>query len=234
MFPIIICCDSGVTKTEQAAIMRGLEETQPLFGCELLFYGNQSWTLGRYKSADEVVRAVPRNKAGQVNASIALDKLENVSREWMEKCAIVMFVSSDLYSNGLNWCFGLARHSARVTVQSVYRYRTLIESVASSCIRRTLRHELGHLFGCAMDKNRSNTTQALSTHCTNPGCSMRQTMTLRELITLSSQEDPRRCFCEQCLQDMMRFKRSCKIKTATTRKKTHPIVITNARYCTQH
>jgi len=206
VFPIYVCYDSGVSLAEQAAIEQGLLETRPVFGCQIINYGAGTWEFGRLKSANEVVRSLPRNERGQINATQILDSITEVAKSWVDPGAVVMLTSADLCAGDLSWCFGIARPSTRVTVQSLARYRWLDEAEASACIRRTLRHELGHIFCCAADARRSNTVEKLGMHCTNLGCSMQQTMSLNELRIAVRKENPRQCFCAQCMDDLRRFR----------------------------
>lgn len=205
MFPIYVCYDSGVRMSERIAIEQGLKELQPIIGTQIVNYGTNQWKYGRFKSADEIVRSLPRNERGQIDATRVLDIVSEVSGCWIETGAVVMITSQDLYAEGLSWCFGLARPSTRITVQSIARYRGLCEAEASACIRRTLKHELGHIFGCAGDLRRSHTIEKLGSHCTNPGCTMRQSMSLDELRTVIREENPQRCYCHQCMEDLRRF-----------------------------
>ena len=206
MFPIYICWDRYVTEAEKRAIERAVYEIEPIFGCDFICYGNKSWNEGRYKSADEIIASAPHNENGQADGTNVLNKLEETMRKWTEPGAFVLFTGQDLKMVNTNWCFGVARMSSRVTVQSTIRYRSLPEKIASDCIKRTLRHELGHIFGCAADPKRTNTEQKLGSHCTNYGCSMRQTMSLQELVDDLPTENATRCFCSQCMADLRRFK----------------------------
>ncbi len=206
MFPIYICWDSSVRPVEQKAIMAGMRETEAMFGCEVICYGTDTWQFGRYKSADLMMYFAPHNRKRQANATNILSMMADAMSAWVEPGAMVLFTGQDLYINGANWCFGAARMNARVTVQSVARYRHLDKATLSACIRRTLRHELGHIFACARDLNRGHTEMNLGEHCTNPRCSMRQTLNLAELLKAVREEDARNCFCAQCLADLNRFK----------------------------
>ncbi len=206
MFPIYICWDSSLTAAEQRAIQEGVQEIEPLFGCPFVCYGTRRWTYGSFTCADDIMRYAVRNGKGQANASSILTTMTNVMKDWVEPGAMILFTSQDLAVRGTNWCFGAARAEARMSVQSVLRYRHLNDEVKSACIRRTMRHELGHIFECAKDLTRSHTEMNLGEHCTNPRCSMRQTLDLPTLIRMTGEEDDRHCFCSQCLTDLRCFK----------------------------
>jgi predicted Zn-dependent protease len=177
----------------------------PVFGSNIIYYGSDRWTVGKYKSADDIIRSSPKNEKGQVDAIPVLEKLRDVNKSMLEPGAIVLITSKDLYARGYNWCFGMAMYNYRTTVQSLHRYQHLPDDVKSFCIRRTLRHELGHLFGCAANPSRSNTENKCGQHCTNPGCSMNQTMTVAELVQRMSYECDTDFLCPQCKQDLQRF-----------------------------
>ena len=71
------------------------------------------------------------------------------------------------------------------------------------CVRRTLRHEIGHALGLAMDPKRTNTEKHFGVHCTAPGCSMRQAENLLKLLRFSREEEQQgKWFCPDCLADL--------------------------------
>ena len=189
------------------AIEQGLREAQPLFGSKIINLGWGSWEMGEYKSADELVRSMPKNSSGQIDGDALEDKLIRLNQTWLEPGAIVLITSLDLYMKGTPWCFALSKR--RTTVQSVHRFRGLSEKDESLCIRRTLKHELGHIYGCPANIRRSNTVENMGTHCTNPGCVMRQVSSVSSLIYAAKNENPYNCFCPQCSKDIMDYRRWC-------------------------
>lgn len=222
MFPIYVCCDSSLNEVEEAAIKRGLrEEIIPTFRTKVHYYGHNRWQSGKYKSADLIIDTSFKSQVtGQVDAFSVIEKLRVTAETVVEPGAFVLFTAKDLYARptrtkvgsskdirdtGLNWCMGLSINAYHATVQSVYRYRHLSDDKESFCIRRTLRHEIGHLFGCAMQPGRSNTIDLLGNHCTNRGCSMCQTISVSELVEKMYQEDDHNFLCPQCREDMNRF-----------------------------
>ena len=210
MFPVYVCYDDGVTVVERKAIECGLLEIEPLLGSDTYCYGTEQFPQGRYRSANSVVKSTAMNKSGQLNISILLDKLEDISAGWGEPNAMVLFTSADLCfpARNLPYCFGAARHNTRVSVQSVKRFRHLSEELESFCIRRTLRHELGHIYHCAGDLRRSNTVDIAGAHCKNRGCSMRQAGSVEDLLSKMADEHDKMCFCDQCMADLRQFKRN--------------------------
>ena len=145
------------------------------------------------------------NDKGQYDGTAILRRLEKLQAGLPKGSPALYFTDRDLVLSTGRWCFGAASLKKGASVQSLYRYRDLSMAERERCIRRTLRHELGHVLGMAGDPSRSNTEERYGCHCTNPGCSMRQTPALRDLLALSAEEeklaDP---FCAQCREEMRR------------------------------
>ena len=145
------------------------------------------------------------NDKGQYDGTAILRRLEKLQAGLPKGSPALYFTDRDLILSTGRWCFGAASLKKGASVQSLYRYRDLSMAERERCIRRTLRHELGHVLGMAGDPSRSNTEERYGCHCTNPGCSMRQTPALRDLLALSAEEeklaDP---FCAQCREEMRR------------------------------
>ena len=145
------------------------------------------------------------NEVARADATIILRRMKNALNTFPNAAALVLLTTYDLHISSINagWCFGAANYKSHVSVQSVFRYQSLPIMDQFRCIRRTLRHELGHAFGMANDLERANTEDKLGPHCTNPGCSMRQTSNLQELLMRANEEDRLETyFCEDCLADM--------------------------------
>ena len=208
MFPIYICWDKHVTETEIKAIHKAIEDIQAIFGCSVYCYGNSRWLMGQYKSADEILAAVPKRSNGRVDGTKTMELMIKTSREWFEPGVFMLFTGKELAMDGMEWCFGCARTGKRVAVESTAWYRNLPKGQMYACIARTLRHEIGHTFRCAADLKRPNTVNDHGPHCTNKGCTMRQTGTMDELLAAIDEEDPRHYFCDQCMNDMRAFKKA--------------------------
>ena len=204
MFPIYITADSSVTVSECDAICDGVKEMAKLFNCIIICALQQDMDLGAFFSADEIIRTAPRVEQGKVDTKTALTTMGEIVKKFDRPGAVIMFTGYDLVANG-TWCFGVARASNKCSIQSTLRYRGLSDDLKAKCIKRTLRHELGHIFNCASDIHRSNTVDRFGVHCINYGCSMRQVMNLQDLISAVGEEDSQRCFCNQCMDDMRRF-----------------------------
>ena len=144
------------------------------------------------------------NELARADATIILRRMKNAYHTFPNAVALVLFTAYDLHISSINagWCFGAATYKSHVSVQSVFRYQGLPIMEQFHCIRRTLRHELGHIFGMASNLERANTEDKLGPHCTNPGCSMRQSSTLQSLLRHATEENRLESFfCKNCEED---------------------------------
>lgn len=144
------------------------------------------------------------NEKGQLEADRILARLMQMRNDYF-RGSIVMFTGKDLYLKNppLTWCFGAANHGRGTTVQSVCRYRELTAEEEQACIGRTLRHELGHIFGLAKDPMRTNTIRKNGMHCLNPACGMRWSPNKKVLLERIEEERlAGRYFCEECMADL--------------------------------
>ena len=143
------------------------------------------------------------NEVARADATIILRRMKNAYNTFPNAAALVLFTTYDLHISSINagWCFGAANYKSHVSVQSVFRYQSLPIMDQFRCIRRTLRHELGHIFGMVSDLNRANIENKFGPHCTNPGCSMRQASNLQELLMRANEEDRLGTyFCKYCMK----------------------------------
>lgn len=204
-FTVYVFCDSSVTGEEKDMIIHAMKEIAPLYGCSFYFKDSGTCKNGKYASCDDVIAHAKVNLKGQVNASDILTGMKEILEAWSAKGAMFIFTSRDLYLKK-NWCFGAARVGGGVSVQSMARFRDLDDEVKQAVITRTLRHELGHVHKCAADPKRANTESKYGMHCTCPGCTMRQSPTLKALIAHALEEDPADCLCKLCREDLRKFK----------------------------
>lgn len=205
MFPIYICWDKHVLEIEKNAILRAAGEVESLFECRIYCYGTTRWCEGRYRSADELLATVPRKPNGRVDGTKTMNLMVDTMESWIEPGVFILFTGEELALDKVDRCFGCTRTGKKVVIESTAWYRSLPTKMREACIARTLRHELGHTFRCAADLKRSNTVNRFGPHCTNMGCTMRQTSTLHELLAAIDEEDPKHCFCAQCMNDMRTF-----------------------------
>ena len=196
---ILVCFDDSLTEEEKLRVRRCVPELKEIFpGSRPLCVGRSRWG----GVLPDKLTEKTENDQGLCFASEILRRMYKARLCEREVWAAVFFTGRDLYLSGLPWCFGAASTPRRVCVQSLVRYRGLDERERLACIRRTLRHELGHVFGMAADPRRPETVADKGMHCTVPGCSMRQTGTLRALLATAAEEEAKgQYFCPRCRAD---------------------------------
>lgn len=92
--------------------------------------------------------------------------------------AILGITPYDIYSDNLNFVFGIATPVGRAAVVSYARLKTPDRELFLSRVRKEVTHEMGHVFGLK--------------HCTIPGCVMNFSNSLYE-VDLKSEN-----FCPKC------------------------------------
>lgn len=202
---IYIFCDSSLSSGDRLLVYEAAEDIGKVFSmCKVI---NMDVTTDKEKNrkiADSCL-AGTFNVEERADGVQVLTRLQGVRDKLSDPVAVILITANDLYLSKpkLKWCFGAARYKNRVTVQSVFRYQSLSREQTLHCIRRTLRHELGHIFGMARDLNRVNTEEAAGPHCTAPGCTLRQAGYLWQLLQYSYEEDRLdNYFCKDCLNDL--------------------------------
>lgn len=155
-------------------------------------YVGEMARLGLDKSRDQVcldgiLDAIPRlTRAGEPGADKTKQK-------------IILF-EHDLFSKGLNWCFGV--YSQRGGHSMVVLSNARMEG--NEHFQYLIAHELGHMYGAAK-KGRTNTAESLGSHCINDLCVMQQKLTVRDslehLRKRRIQSAP--FYCEQCQDELM-------------------------------
>ena len=204
---IYIICDSLLTAEERCLAEEAAEQLRTLFPSLDTVGPTAERAYEKVRAQADRMVAEARREDGKADGSLLLKRLETVRRSLPQAAALVLITGSDLYASSLqlSWCFGVANHKRGVCVHSVYRYRKLTRAEQLRCLRRTLRHELGHIFGMAKDKSRANTEEHFGPHCTTRGCSMRQAGTLRELLQRAAEEEQSgEYFCRYCREDMQK------------------------------
>lgn len=204
-----IVFDSSLSPAQQACISRAVADTQavfPDFSLEITGDGKNPRAEGIRKNMDSYSEGAQQEN-GRYDAAVILKRLKSLAQYKKEARAILLFTGRDLClsSQKVSWCFGAGNSGSHTAVCSVYRYESLSPQERLRCIRRTLRHEIGHALGLASNPKRANTEEFFGTHCVCPGCSMRQSGTLEKLLELSQEEEARGSwFCPDCMAELRR------------------------------
>lgn len=193
-FHIAVCFTPEVPETEQKMIVQASKELTSVFSmCNVMILnsisiGSLSWGEDGYFSPKQMVKGTEIGE--QYDAVRVLANMRKARKHLTDNDALVLFVEKDLYhpDSKAKWCFGSASDVGNVTVQSVYRYRDLTDEEKLRCIRRTLRHELGHIFKLCKSPGRANTLRNAGMHCTNHNCSMNKTKNTSDLVLHSKLE----------------------------------------------
>lgn len=205
---IYIFCDSALTFEDRLLIYEAISNLGDLFPmCEFVNLDTVDKKEINRQAADSFLKGT-FNEDGKADGSVVLDKLRNAYEVFPNAEAVILMTAKDLYASSLNLntCYGLANYRKHVTVQSVYHYQKLHKKEKLQCIRRTMRHELGHIFKMADDLKRINTEDRYGHHCTTPGCSMRQIHSFQEKIEYGKEEERSGVyFCKYCLADLNKY-----------------------------
>ncbi len=209
--PIYVRCDNEISFEEEKSIIKGLLEAKKYLPENQIYYLGKETNIKEkdnitLNSGQSIVDST-RKTNNQISSLELLSKvLESRDNEGSRDRIDVLFTGTDLFSirptgEKLSFVFGTAANS--VTVQSVYRFRSLDISEKDLCIRRTVRHELGHILKMADDLTRSNTEENFGEHCTNTNCSMRQGNSISEWLAEAKQEQKSdQFYCSQCITDL--------------------------------
>lgn len=210
--PIYVRCDETITSEEEKSIIRGLLEAKRyLPDTEIYYVGKKQYISlidhTKLSKGQDVIDSVRKIGNQLVSSDIIYKILSDRGNNDNAPGRIEVFFTghdlTDIRTNGekLNFVFGSAGNL--ITVQSVYRFRSLNDYEKDLCIKRTIRHELGHIYRMAGDLKRSNTEEKLGEHCTNSNCCMRQGMSVGEWLAEAKQEQASGIFyCKQCINDL--------------------------------
>ncbi len=201
---IIVCWDKTISAAEGAMIEQAARNCINYFpGITLNVVGREAWTKNKRTSGETVMKSAERRN-GQVNVYSVMQKVCNARDAEKGKYRVVVFTGEDLnaFGDGLSFCFG-ARVGDTI-VESVHRFRGLRANDEKLCILRILRHELGHMYGAAANKNPNHPKTLYRAHCTNSGCSMRQTLSVNDVLRMAKEENAKRPFCAECEADIAR------------------------------
>lgn len=204
MQQVKICWDKTVTPNEGLMIEQAAKNCVNYFpGVSFETVGRAAWTKDKRTSGETVMsRAERRN--GQVNVYSVMQEVCKARDAEHGQYHVVVFTAEDLntFDNGLVFCFGA--RIGDIIVESVHRFRGLSADDEKLCILRILRHELGHLYGAAANKNLDKEKSLYRSHCTNKKCSMRQTKNVKEVLQMAREENVYKPFCPECEADIAR------------------------------
>lgn len=204
MQQVIICWDKTITAKEGQMIEQAAKNCVDYFpGVSFKTVGRAAWTNDRRTSGETVISHAERRN-GQVNVYSVMQEVCKARDAEHGKYHVVVFTAEDLntFDNGLVFCFGA--RVGDIIVESVRRFRHLNAEDEKLCVLRILRHELGHLYGAAAGKYLDNPKSLYRAHCTNKGCSMRQTKNVNEVLQMAREENRYRPFCAECEADIAR------------------------------
>jgi predicted Zn-dependent protease len=225
--PVHIVNQPGLSALEKQAVIDGATEILRLAevqGIELLDFGEwreEKYAAGGrlldYQSVDwyiERARATSRNRR-QLNADTLLNAICWEPWRDLRKGGTnhydIFVVKDDMYSRDLNFVLGLGLDKVG-TVISTHHFSELDNRMRYECIKSTVIHELGHVFGLIPSKRKKNVDKELGRHCANV-CTMRQSLyPLRpEGIPVFSWEDLTNdrlnhgTFCGTCEKDLKQY-----------------------------
>lgn len=187
--PVVLMYDSELMQDEVSAIEYAWNQIRKVYpGRYYLNMKNRRLDSDKYGYADEFVRRAQRVQCA--DGAIQLDSTDIARQMYYDRLQedmpsiCILFTARDLTyfdqkaNQWLNFCFGTAIPEWHMIVQSVFRFRKLDRWHKYWSLQALMWHELGHVFGLAHDLRRSNTEEKYGAHCTNPGCLMRQNVTV--------------------------------------------------------
>lgn len=204
LIPIFVSCDDGVMKDEYQAALNGIIDVVGLSGSnrKILSLGNKPWSCGDYSSVEWYLSRTKQRGKQFDGDQLCRMFTEEPWQKYPETHLDVVIVSKDIYARGLNWCFGCTS-SGIVSIQSVFRFRGEERQVKLDLIKRTLRHETGHLLGIPGPVgSHPRIYEKGGAHC-NHLCTMRQGWSLSEFKAQMIQEQKTGViFCQDCLNEL--------------------------------
>jgi predicted Zn-dependent protease len=157
--------------------------------------------IPRWNYINEIANHCFDGGRGQINLSRFLDILpatEVCSEPSSQK---LILLEDDLFSPGLNWCFGVysPREEQDLVVLSTYRIQN------GHQMQDLLAHELGHMYGAAKS-GRRNTEESLGSHCLTDLCVMQQKLSVPASLRYSQRrhESGASFYCGQCSDEIRR------------------------------
>ena len=214
--PLYLFTDSTVPDDLRGWVAEGVRDfSRYVPGLTLVRKESEFWNDGIGKVfADGVQRSLTAE--GKLLAKEMLTALDEGSKGWKgmgqgaEAAGAVIYITmKDLTVPKMTVCFGLTRVKARVSVNSMSRFTNVKDrQSAALCVRRTVVHELGHMFGAPAPNRVIAAVEDFGKHCTDPDCVMCQTPNLDRLLEAAQREYRNdELFCSRCRRDIRRFLR---------------------------
>jgi len=159
---------------------------------------NHPFGEGNLNSGERFVMKV--NHTGNQVDAVSLIRV--IDQSALKDHAVLVVTGRDLTIKPPNWVFGAASLGKSYAVISVHRFQDLPYEDRKIALRRTFRHELGHILGMARDLKRPYTVEDSGPHCTHDVCAMRQTHGMKELLMAAKAEETSgQYYCQDCLMD---------------------------------
>lgn len=219
--PLYVMFQDGIGQDQIAAVMSGINTVLKIAGAESLIrvvnwgvWRNDGYcangVLQAYQSVDWYVAKgfeKSRNK-NQVYVRPIMYRL--MDEPWQEKNPHyeVVVLHSDIYNDGCNFVVGSAIEGFG-TIVSINRFKNLERQLQAGCIKTTVMHEIGHVFGLVPKTRTINVVKSLGLHCTCQ-CVMRQGLSVPHDFIKYTEERlaTGQVFCPRCQQDLRNYFRN--------------------------
>ena len=214
--PLYLFMDDTVPDDRRMMVTEGVRDfSRYVPALTVISPGTAEWSSSLEKVFEDGAER-SRTEDGRLLAKEMLNSLEKDCAGWAgmgtggrAAGAVIYITMKDLQVPKMTVCFGLTRVKARISVNSMSRFEDLKDpKEAGLCIRRTMVHELGHMFGAPAPNRLIAAKEDFGKHCTNPGCVMCQTPNLKRLLAAAQKEFRNdHLFCAMCRRDLRKFLR---------------------------
>ncbi|MFA6397638.1 MAG: hypothetical protein WDK96_02210 [Candidatus Paceibacterota bacterium] len=214
--PVYIMFDKEVEPLYTKAVLQGINTILRFANVEgrlpahnFGVWRNNNWRQGvnltEWNSIDWYIQRVERqSRQGQLDGDKLLLLLMTEPWQKNNRHYDVLVTNKDLYTEGCNFCIGLAIHEFG-TIISTNRFQNLNPNQAYECIVTETIHEMGHVFGLIPHTRKKNVENSLGLHCTNK-CVMRQGMKVpHDWLNITIDRLNGHNFCDECLNDLKNY-----------------------------
>lgn len=186
-------------KADNKIIDDSFAEISKLRDIDLILVDNSS------KVIDEVINASYKGHRNQVDYNEFLRYFCNMEPTLQLEATSkkLVFINQDLYSTGLNWCFG---GFSRLFPGEGYIVLSTNRINDALHLADIIGHEAGHMFN-APSYDRKNTYQSLGLHCSNELCVMQQKLTVEDSIQYAYERKAKNTsmYCNECKEDIKKY-----------------------------